>query len=68
VTHPIVAELRKIRRAKEISQDAVGAALGKCSSQVSFYESGTNSPKLAMICSWADFLGYEIKLVRKDAP
>jgi transcriptional regulator with XRE-family HTH domain len=68
--HEIVVELRKIREQSRISQDAVGAALGKTQAHISNYERGHpryQSPRICTLDEWADTLGYEIVLRAKES-
>ena len=66
--HDIIIELREIRKESRISQDAIGAALGKHRNHISAYESGYpgyQSPRICTLEAWADTLGYEIILRAK---
>ena len=65
MTHPIITELRRIRKESRMSQDAVAAALGKDSTQITNYERGHQSPRISLIADWADTLGYELVLQPK---
>jgi transcriptional regulator with XRE-family HTH domain len=64
--HKIVGELRQRRIEQRISQEAVGAALGLNRNAILKYEMGWMSPKIKMLCDWADFIGYEIVLQKKQ--
>jgi transcriptional regulator with XRE-family HTH domain len=67
MTHPIVKELKKIRREQRCSQDALGALSGINSrSHINKLESGRTSPTLMTLAKWADVLGYEIALKAKQ--
>ncbi len=64
--HPLIGELREIRKSQRLSQDAVGAAIGKVATAMTAYESGQHSPKIDTLCQWADTLGYDVVLKPKD--
>jgi transcriptional regulator with XRE-family HTH domain len=67
--HPIISALREVRLASRISQDAIGASLGKRSNEISAYENGhpgRQSPRICTLEAWASALGYEIVLRPKE--
>jgi transcriptional regulator with XRE-family HTH domain len=67
--HPIIDDLRRIRQEGRISQEAIGAALDKKTYRViGRYERGDEgyNPSLSTITAWADTLGYEIVLKKKE--
>jgi transcriptional regulator with XRE-family HTH domain len=63
----IISELRRIRQHSRISQDAVGAAIGKHRRTVVAYELGEKpySPDVNTVSAWADTLGYELTIQPK---
>ena len=63
--HPIIETLRRERRLREMSQDAVSAAIDYSQHRVSVYEAGRNFPRLDILEKWADTLGYEIVIQPK---
>jgi transcriptional regulator with XRE-family HTH domain len=63
----LVKQLRKIRRDKEVSQDTLSAIMGKANGgYVSQWEKGRRNPTLATLHTWADALGYRLKLEPKE--
>jgi transcriptional regulator with XRE-family HTH domain len=60
--HSILSDLRRIRQASRISQDAIGAAIGVTANNFSRYELGVYHPRIDRIASWAEALGYELVL------
>ena len=69
--HNLISDLRRIRLENRISQDAIGAALGKSQSQITNYERGypgCQSPRICTLEAWANTLGYEIVLQAKVKP
>lgn len=66
----LIAELRKLRRERRISQDAIGASIGRHRRTIAAYEVGTDSynPDVNTLSAWADVLGYEIILQPKAKP
>ncbi len=62
--HPIITELKAIRRSQGVSQDAIGAAMGndEHSKTINRLETGRHNPMLATITGWADALDYELVL------
>ena len=65
--HPIMTDLRRIRQAGRISQDAVAAAIGNGSHAIiSRLELGTHDGLLSTVSKFADALGYELVLRRKE--
>jgi transcriptional regulator with XRE-family HTH domain len=63
--HKIVGELRQKRIEQRISQEAVGAGLGLNRNAILKYEMGWVSPKIKLLCDWAEFIGYELTLTPK---
>jgi transcriptional regulator with XRE-family HTH domain len=66
LSHKIVQQLRRERRLLELSQDVIAAKTGYDRAQVSQYERGIHSPKIEMISDWANALGFELALVKKQ--
>ena len=64
--HRILAELRRIRQESRICQEAIGEALGLTRGDVSQYELGRIRPRVDLVAKWAEQLGYEVVLMRKD--
>lgn len=63
----LIDELRRIRQKSRISQDAIGAAIGKQECTIRAYERGRRgyAPNIDTMTSWADTLGYELALIPK---
>ncbi len=65
--HPIMVDLRKIRQESRISQDAVACGMGIGDRAfIPRLEGGKHSPLLSTVSRWADVLGYELVLRRKE--
>lgn len=64
--HKIVQQLRRERRAAEMTQDSLSLTLGKSLHHICDLESGKHSPRLELIDAWANALGYELALVKKQ--
>ena len=63
----IVKQLRKIRRDKEISQEALAALMGKAAGgDISQWEKGGRNPTLATLDIWSNALGYRLTLEPKE--
>jgi transcriptional regulator with XRE-family HTH domain len=63
----IIKQLRKIRRDKELHQEAVAAAAGLCQNHISQLEVGRRTPTLPTLNLWANALGYEVVLQEKKS-
>ena len=65
--HKVINKVREIREAKQLSQEAVGARIGKARGQISAIESGTiklsenwlNQLSMALECTPAELIGGE---------
>lgn len=64
--YALIGQLVAIRKKKELSQGDLAVKLDKTQQAISRIENRTVSPSLKMICSMADSLGYELKLVPKS--
>ena len=64
--HPIIAQLRMERRGQQITQLMLSEITGYHRNQFNQYETGRHSPKLETLEDWADALGFELKLVKKQ--
>ena len=64
--YALIGQLVAIRKEKELSQGDLAVKLDKTQQAISRIENRTVSPSLKMICSMADSLGYELKLVPKS--
>lgn len=64
--YALIGQLIAIRKEKELSQGDLAVKLDKTQQAISRIENRTVSPSLKMICSMADSLGYELKLVPKS--
>lgn len=63
--HPIVLQLREIRKEKNIKQESLAKDLGICRVSLQRKEVGRISiPGLTMLTAWAKLLGYEITLTK----
>lgn len=62
---PLVAELAAARTTRRWSQDGLSDAIGVAKNSVSRWETGTNTPGLAMLRAWAGALGYDLVLVKR---
>jgi transcriptional regulator with XRE-family HTH domain len=63
---PLIAQLRTIRRAKDLTQDEVGSLMGRCNTYVSAVETGRIEPGVKMLRRFADALGCDITLTAKQ--
>jgi transcriptional regulator with XRE-family HTH domain len=64
----IIAQLRKIRIEQRCSQDALSALVGVNNRvQVSAWENGRVHPQYSTLHKWADALGYEVVLRKKQS-
>lgn len=58
------ATLRAERKARRLSQTALGVRLGRSTYQTAHkWETGTSQPSLIHFLEWAAALGFEVKLV-----
>lgn len=64
--YTLMGQLIAIRKEKHLSQGDIAEKLGKSQQAISRIESGGVSPSLKMVCSMAESLGYELKLVPKS--
>lgn len=64
--YALIGQLIAIRKEKELTQGDLAVKLDKTQQAISRIENRTVSPSLKMICSMADSLGYELKLVPKS--
>jgi DNA-binding transcriptional regulator YiaG len=63
----VISELRQIRVAMGISQDAVAALVAQNGhGWISQCESGKKTPTIAAVARWADALGYKLTLEPKE--
>lgn len=60
---PIYHELRQLRQAAHISQQALADALGVHRTYLSHWERSIYNPALPRIRAWAQALGYDLRLV-----
>ena len=64
--HPIVSQLREIRRHRRgVSQRSLAAVIGADRTAVGNWETGRFDPRLASVTAWANALGYDLALVRR---
>ena len=64
--YALIGQLIAIRKAQELSQGDLAEKLDKSQQAISRIENRDVSPSLKTICSIADSLGYELKLVPKS--
>lgn len=64
--YALIGQLIAIRKEKKLSQEDVAVRAKKSQQAISRIESGSVSPSLKMVCTIADSLGYEVKLVPKS--
>jgi transcriptional regulator with XRE-family HTH domain len=64
--HTIIEQLRRERRAREITQEVVAHLSGYDRVQINQYELGKTSPRLDTISNWADVLGFQLVLQPKE--
>lgn len=64
--YALIGQLIAIRKEKELSQGDLADKLDKSQQTISRIENRSVNPSLKMICSIADSLGYELKLVPKS--
>lgn len=62
MTHPIIEQLREVRRNRNLSQDQLSAAIGTAQNNLCRCEKGHHFPRLDTISAWAEALGFEIVL------
>lgn len=63
--HPVVAELRRIRRSRDILQRELAELTGYSRVTISQWEKGRKAPNLRQLQDWAQALGYTIELVKR---
>ena len=61
-THPIVAQLRSVRRSRDILQRDLEARTGYQRERLSQWEQGHRVPNLTHLTDWANALGYDVVL------
>jgi transcriptional regulator with XRE-family HTH domain len=61
-SHPIVQELRAVRRAWKKPLEEIAELSGYHRGQLSGYENGAHVPNLRTLGNWAQALGYELVL------
>ena len=66
MTLPIIQDLRRERRAREMSQRDIAKALGISHAAISVFETGVKYPRLINFIQWAAILGYDVKLEKKN--
>lgn len=64
--YAIIGQLISIRKQQELSQGDLAVKIAKSQQAISRIENRDVSPSLKMICSIADSLGYELKLIPKS--
>ena len=64
--YALIGQLIEIRKKQALSQGDLAVKLNKSQQAVSRIENRDVSPSLKTICSMADSLGYELKLVPKS--
>jgi hypothetical protein len=64
--HPIVKKLAEERRISGRRLDDLSRDIGRCQSLMEKYEYGARYPTFPVILAWADVLGFELTLTRKD--
>lgn len=65
---PIVAKLRDVRRAREVSQDRFARASRMPQSTISEIETGARQPTIPTLRRYAAALGFDIVLKRREGP
>ena len=63
--HPVIGELRAVRRAWKLSQTELGYKSGIGRTFISMVENGHVRASFVNVVQWADTLGYEIVLKPK---
>lgn len=61
----ILSSLIQIRKEKKVSQDDLTGTLGINSTTLSRYESGRRKMPYDVLVKYAEYLGYEIRLIKK---
>lgn len=64
--HPRVLELTKERKLQKVSQQEIANVIGVSKSIISRLESGKSIPNYNFIEQYANKLGYEIRLLKKQ--
>lgn len=64
--YALIGQLIAIRKKKELSQGDLAVKIDKTQQAISRIENRSVNPSLKMICSIADSLGYELKLIPKS--
>lgn len=67
MVHPIMAQLRELRREKKLRQIHIADAVGYNHKSLSMWETGAVSPTLLHLADYADFLGMELCLIHKKS-
>lgn len=61
--HPLIAELRHIRIARRVTQQALADRLGLHRMTVYFWERGERRPTPSELCRWAAALDHDLALL-----
>lgn len=64
----LVAHIRRLRLQRNWSLDTLAGKSGMASVRIGSYERGDRQPSAAVLAEIFDALGYEIRVVPKDAP
>jgi transcriptional regulator with XRE-family HTH domain len=62
----IVADLKRVRKEQKVTQQHLADAAGYDRYSIRRYEAGIRAPNLAAACAFAEVLGYQLVLVKKD--
>lgn len=63
--HPIIAELRRIRREEELTQRDVEEMTGYRRESISRWEKGHRAPTITQLSDWSEALGCEVVVRRR---
>lgn len=68
--HPLLAELRRIRIARRVTQQALADRLGLHRNTIDLWERGERRPAPSELCRWAAALDHDVALhqVKEPAP
>lgn len=66
MTHKLIQQLRNERSAQKISQGDLAGMAGTFQNHLCRLEKGIHSPTLDVLDTWANALGYELALVKKQ--
>lgn len=65
----IIDQLRVERKRRGLTLQQLGEQLGRKTYQsVWQWENSVADPRFSNLCQWADVLGYEVALIRKEQP